>query len=67
MILAPSLTPRQREVASLVAMGLSNREVAGQLYVSLRTVGNHLYQVYVKLDVADRKGLAQRLCAPVPG
>lgn len=62
-ILAPSLTPRQREVAGLVALGLSNREVAGKLYVSLRTVENHLYQVYAKLDVSDRKGLARRLCA----
>lgn len=62
-ILAPSLTPRQREVAGLVALGLSNREVAGKLYVSLRTVENHLYQVYAKLDVADRKDLARRLCA----
>lgn len=64
-ILAPSLTPRQREVAGLVALGLSNREVAGKLYVSLRTVENHLYQVYAKLDVADRQGLARRLCAAV--
>jgi ATP/maltotriose-dependent transcriptional regulator MalT len=63
VILAPSLTPRQREVARLVAMGLSNREVAGQLYVSLRTVENHLYQVYAKLDVSDRHGLTRRLCA----
>jgi DNA-binding NarL/FixJ family response regulator len=63
VILAPSLTPRQREVARLVAMGLSNREVAGKLYVSLRTVENHLYQVYVKLDVSDRRDLARRLCA----
>ena len=62
-ILAPSLTPRQREVAGLVALGLSNREVADKLYVSLRTVENHLYQVYAKLDVADRKDLARRLCA----
>ncbi len=65
VILAPFLTPRQREVARLVALGLSNREVAGKLYVSLRTVENHLYQVYVKLDVPDRKALALRLCAPL--
>jgi ATP/maltotriose-dependent transcriptional regulator MalT len=65
-ILAPSLTRRQREVAGLVALGLSNREVAGKLYVSLRTVENHLYQVYAKLDVVDRRDLARRLCAPVP-
>jgi hypothetical protein len=47
---------------ALVALGLSNREVAGKLYVSLRTVENHLYQVYAKLDVTDRKDLARRLC-----
>ena len=62
-ILAPTLTPRQRDVAALVAGGLSNREVADKLYVSLRTVENHLYHVYAKLAVSDRKDLARRLSA----
>ena len=66
-ILAPTLTPRQRDVAALVAGGLSNREVADTLYVSLRTVENHLYQVYAKLAVSDRKGLARRLNADTDG
>jgi DNA-binding NarL/FixJ family response regulator len=66
-ILAPTLTPRQRDVAALVAGGLSNREVADKLYVSLRTVENHLYQVYAKLAVADRKDLARRLSTDAHG
>ncbi|HEV3365392.1 MAG TPA: LuxR C-terminal-related transcriptional regulator [Acidimicrobiia bacterium] len=63
-VLAPTLTPRQRDVAALVAGGLSNREVAGKLYVSLRTVENHLYQVYAKLGVSDRKDLAREWGTP---
>ena len=63
-VLAPTLTPRQRDVAALVAGGLSNREVADKLYVSLRTVENHLYQVYAKLGFSDRKDLAREWGRP---
>lgn len=51
------LTTREREVASLAAQGMSNREIADRLVVSLRTVENHLHQVYSKLDVDGRAGL----------
>jgi DNA-binding CsgD family transcriptional regulator len=53
------LTPREREIAELVSAGLSNREVAEQLTLSVRTVEGHVYRACFKLDVADRDELAR--------
>ncbi|WP_187776470.1 helix-turn-helix transcriptional regulator [Antrihabitans cavernicola] len=53
------LTAREREIASLVGMGLSNKEIADRLTVSVRTVEGHIYRSCIKLDVADRDGLAE--------
>jgi DNA-binding CsgD family transcriptional regulator len=53
------LTPREREIAELVAAGLSNREIAEQLILSVRTVEGHVYRACFKLDVADRDELAK--------
>ena len=58
-----SLTPAQREVALLAAAGRSNREIADQLTLSIRTVENHLQQVYRKLGL-HREQLAARLGSP---
>jgi DNA-binding CsgD family transcriptional regulator len=57
----PALTLRQREIAQLAATGLSNREIANRLTVSIRTVANHLCGVYDRLGVHDRSGLARLL------
>ncbi|MEV0236245.1 LuxR C-terminal-related transcriptional regulator [Nonomuraea sp. NPDC050786] len=54
----PGLTPRQREIAVLAAQGLTNREIAERLVVSIRTVANTLYAVYDKTGVNDRAALA---------
>ncbi|MFC4589319.1 helix-turn-helix transcriptional regulator [Sphaerisporangium corydalis] len=54
---APDLTPRQREIARLAASGLTNREIAARLVVSVRTVGNTLVAVYEKVGVSDRAAL----------
>ena len=54
----PELTPVQREVASLVAAGRTNREVAAELYMGLRTVEAHLSAVYRKLGIRSRSELA---------
>jgi len=51
------LTPREWEVATLAARGLSNRQVATRLFVSLRTVENHLHRVFSKLGIASRREL----------
>ncbi|HUK97069.1 MAG TPA: AAA family ATPase [Gaiellaceae bacterium] len=55
------LTVREREVAELVAAGLSNREVAARLFVSTRTVEANLSKIYAKLGLRSRTELARRL------
>lgn len=52
------LTPQEDAVTALVAQGLSNREVAAELYVSPKTVQYHLTRVYAKLGVRSRAELA---------
>lgn len=57
---ALDLTPQELAVARLVAAGGSNREVAAELVVSVKTVGYHLGNVYAKLGVSSRSQLAAR-------
>ncbi|HEX4220020.1 MAG TPA: LuxR C-terminal-related transcriptional regulator, partial [Acidimicrobiales bacterium] len=52
------LTDREREVATLAARGMTSRQIAENLFVSVRTVDNHLQQVYVKLGIKRRSELA---------
>lgn len=52
------LTRREKEVAALAAGGLSSREIADRLVISVRTVDNHLQRAYSKLGVGGRKELA---------
>jgi len=53
------VSSREREIAMLIAAGLSNREIAERLTVSVRTVEGHVYRACSKLNVADRDQLAQ--------
>jgi DNA-binding CsgD family transcriptional regulator len=57
------LTAREREVASLAAGGLSSDAIAERLFVSVRTVDNHIQHVYQKLGIASRKELSAALGA----
>ncbi|MFI9155045.1 LuxR C-terminal-related transcriptional regulator [Streptomyces sp. NPDC053367] len=50
------LTARQRQIVTLAAAGLSNRQIAERLTLSVRTVGNHLYGAYARLG-GDRRTL----------
>ena len=50
----PELTEREEEVLSLVAQGKSNQQIAKQLFVSIKTVRNHVSNIFLKLQVADR-------------
>jgi DNA-binding NarL/FixJ family response regulator len=57
------LTPAQQRVAELVTAGLSNREIADELYMSLRTVETHLTKVYRELGVRGRAQLIATMSA----
>lgn len=48
------LTPREREVLKLIAQGLRNRDIAAELVISEKTVGNHISNIFTKLQVNDR-------------
>ncbi len=51
------LTPREKELASLIVEGKSNKEIATAQYISVSTVKTHINNIYRKLDVQDRNGL----------
>ena len=58
-IAAPGgLTKREVEVLAGIAAGASNRDVAKQLFISEKTVGRHLANIYVKLGVSSRTAAA---------
>jgi DNA-binding CsgD family transcriptional regulator len=52
------LSPRERQIAALVADGLSNREIAAQLVVSERTAQNHVQHILAKLGFVNRAQIA---------
>lgn len=52
------ISSREHEIAALIAEGLSNREIADKLTVSVRTVEGHIYRACIKLDISDREELA---------
>jgi DNA-binding NarL/FixJ family response regulator len=58
------LTRREREVASLVAQGRSNRDIAEHLFLSERTVETHVSRILSKLALTSRTQLAARVLAP---
>ncbi|MER6526178.1 AAA family ATPase [Streptomyces sp. NPDC001508] len=55
--LLEQLTAQQRQIVQLAARGLSNREIGERLFLSPRTVGSHLYNVYPKLGISSRHQL----------
>lgn len=61
------LTAQQWQIVRLAAGGLSNREIGERLFLSPRTVGTHLYNVYPKLGVSRRHQLRDLLSAGETG
>jgi DNA-binding NarL/FixJ family response regulator len=54
----PGLTQRENEIAALAAQGFTSRQIADRLYLSVRTVNNHLATTYTKLGIHSRDELA---------
>ncbi|GAA3959928.1 hypothetical protein GCM10023085_48050 [Actinomadura viridis] len=61
------LSPREHEIATLVAQGCTNQQVAEKLFLSVRTVETHLSRVFGKLGVSSRVGVATALNARAAG
>jgi DNA-binding CsgD family transcriptional regulator len=55
---ATRLTPQELQISRLAGRGLSNKDIAAQLFLSPRTVGYHLYKAYPKLGIVSRGELA---------
>ncbi|MEH0843047.1 LuxR C-terminal-related transcriptional regulator [Micromonospora sp. CPCC 205711] len=64
--LRPALTERELEIAGLAAAGVTSRAIAEQLFLSTRTVENHLQRVYSKLGITGRTELRAALRS-IPG
>ena len=58
-----SLTPSERRVCDLAAAGAANREIAQELFVTIRTVENHLGRAYTKLGIGSREELPVALAS----
>ncbi|MGW1176037.1 AAA family ATPase [Kitasatospora sp. NPDC002543] len=64
---AHGLSAQKLEVARLAASGLTNKQIAERLFISHRTVGAHLYQIYEKLGITSRTMLRDALGPVEPG
>ncbi|MGW5652699.1 AAA family ATPase [Streptomyces humi] len=61
-----ALTAQEWQIASLAASGLTNKQIAERLFLSHRTIGTHLYQIYPKLGIGSRAALPDALAALRP-
>jgi DNA-binding CsgD family transcriptional regulator len=61
---ADALTPAELRVAQFAAQGLTNAQIAQDLFVTTKTVQTHLAHAYRKLDITSRRELADALAGP---
>jgi DNA-binding CsgD family transcriptional regulator len=61
-----ALTASERRVAEMAAKGMTNREIAQALFVTMKTVAAHLTHTYQKLDISSRDELAKALHSDAP-
>ena len=61
---AARLSPQELQIATMAAQGLTNRQIASQLFLSRRTVSTHLYHIYPKVGVTTRHELHRALAGP---
>ncbi|MPN58824.1 HTH-type transcriptional regulator MalT [bioreactor metagenome] len=59
--LSDTFTHREKEIINCVLLGLSNREIASELFISENTVKTHLYNIYQKYGVRNRTSLLHKL------
>ena len=57
----PALTAREREIADLLALGLTNKEIAARLFLGVSTVKNHVHNLLRKLDASSRVDAVARM------
>ncbi|MEM9351876.1 MAG: helix-turn-helix transcriptional regulator [Planctomycetota bacterium] len=58
------LSPREQEVAELVAAGLANKQIASRLYISVATVKDHVHHILAKAELSNRSALAAQWPTP---
>ena len=58
------LSGREREIVMLAVKGMASKDIAERLFLSVRTVSNHLQHAYTKLGVTSRAGLAEAVASP---
>lgn len=63
---AGALSRREREVAELVAQGLTNRDIAAALHISAKTVETHLSRILAKLGISGRAAVARAMAGTLP-
>jgi DNA-binding NarL/FixJ family response regulator len=62
-----TLTPREREIATLVSSGMTNRAIAGELFISTATVAKHVANILTKLGFKSRAQVAVWMAENDPG